>query len=151
MRKFKPVKGTRGRVKDRRHLEEPAFERQPKKIPKTFDGFSIYEPTTGENANERGSESERIVKEMLTYFKERKIIKGFRQTKKYSRLDMEGVDFLIFYRGNRIRLQVKSSDHGVNRFIEKNYIYQKLEIVNGRSSYLQRDLLRILERYKTTE
>lgn len=148
MAKCKFVKGSRGRVKNKRYLDEPAFEKQPKRIPKKFDGIAMYEPTTGESVAERGLESERMVKEMLQHFKEQSIIKDYRKTKKQSRLDNEGIDFFVFYRGNRIRLQVKSSDHGSTRFAEKTYSKHTIFVINGRSSHLYRDIMRILERHR---
>lgn len=66
-------------------------------------------PVGYDTAVAKGIEAENNVAEILKILKMEGLIKGYRQTKNYSKADRKGVDFWLFFDWGRRPLQVKSS------------------------------------------
>lgn len=78
----------------------------------------------------RGLKAEENVALALLEMQNRRDISTFRRTKRFSRDDLQGIDFWIRYKCMWIPLQVKSSEYGV-----QEHIYRYGESVNAIVGY----------------
>lgn len=100
---------------------------------------------TVERDSKKGYESENTVRELLYILRREGLIDRFKQTAEWSKEDKEGVDFIIWYRGYPVPLQVKSS----HRKMLDHYQFTRTHkpAVNARCEHLRDVLLRRLRWY----
>lgn len=95
--------------------------------------------------HQKGRLSERNVRRVLQMLRDEGVIRGFRQTRRHSADDREGIDFFIFTEAKRIPLQVKSSIGGAAlhyHYTDKAWV----PCVIGQNSFrsIRRQLLTII-------
>lgn len=94
---------------------------------------------------ERGYDSEGIVRSLLFELKAKGLITRFKQSAEFSKEDKEGSDFIVWYRGHPVPLQVKSSHRGMLQHRGRTRTYKP--VVNAHSERLEHYLLKSLRWY----
>ena len=93
----------------------------------------------------KGANSEGVVRTLLYELKAQGIISRFKQSAEFSKEDKEGADFIIWYRGHAVPLQVKSSHRAMRTHREKTVTFKP--VVNANGERLEHQLLKSLRWY----
>lgn len=96
--------------------------------------------------HQKGRNAESLIRQILEDLKTEGLILGFRQTRRHSKDDRNGIDFFIFTEPGRIPLQVKSSFCGYRmhtHYTHKNWV----PCVVAKGPNIRRRVVEIIDQY----